>query len=868
MKLIVTEKNIAAEKLAAILADTKPKKDKVYSTPVYRFTRSGEEWVAIGLKGHILETEFPTNLVYDAKKKSWTAVSAEGEVVPATMPENLAVPPFPSNRKPFSKEGVNIKDWSVPSLPYLVQAPVLMKAAEKELIRSLKNLAAKADEVVIATDFDREGELIGSDAMGIVREVNADVNILRARYSAITKDEIQRAFSSLTEVDRNLADAGDSRRQIDFIWGAALTRYLSKAKYTSMSSSRPAGRVQTPTLALIVDRERERQAFVPEDYWTIKGAFKAGETEFSAGHATARFKVEAEARAAMDAIEKADTATVVAVEKKPLTRPAPTPFNTSALQAAAASEGLSPARTMRIAESLYMNGLISYPRVDNTVYPPSLDLDAILKELSKVPSYAPHISALRAAGPLRATRGKKETTDHPPIHPTGAGDPDKMRPEEWKLYQLVARRFLATLSSASVAESTTVSLDVAGQPFTAKGEVQRVAGFRAIYPYGAKKDAELPSLEQGQVIAFLGAEFAAKQTEPPSRYSQGKLIQEMEARGLGTKATRHAMIERLYEVRYAQNDPVEPTALGMAIIGALEQFAPHITTPDMTAQLEAEMDQIAAGEKTEESVVGHSRNLLASVLEELIPRKEEFGSMISDAVDADAHIGSCPKCGKALRMKSSPKTRSNFIGCSGYPDCDVTYPVPKGKIASVEETCATCGAPQIKVTAFRSKPRVVCIDPACATNHEPDVIVGTCKVCAEAGREGSLVAQRSPRTLKRFIRCTNYELCDTSYPLPGQGKIVATGERCPSCEAPMVDIITARGPWHLCPNMDCPARAEAEAAKLAAAEAKGAGRSTAAKKPAARKTAAKKPAAKKAATKTTAAKKPATKKTAAKKVSE
>lgn len=838
MKLVVTEKNIAAEKLAAFLSESTVKKDKVYNTPVYRFTRSGEDWVAIGLKGHILDSDFPTDLVWDPKKKIWRAVSSEGEVFDADLPAELPRPPFPTKRKPFTGEGVSIKEWSVPSLPYLTYAPVLMKPAEKEIIRSLKNLAGKADEVVIATDFDREGELIGSDAQKMVREVAPDVSILRARYSAITNEEIERAFSNLTALDQDLADAGDSRRQIDFIWGAALTRYLSKAKYTSMSSSRPAGRVQTPTLALIVDRERERQAFVPEDYWTIKGSFEATGVEFTAPHATARFKAEADARAAMDAVEGHTRARVASIEKKKVTRQPPTPFNTSALQAAAASEGISPARVMRLAESLYMNGLVSYPRVDNTVYPESLDLGAILSQLSKVPQYASIVSGIRSAGPLRPTRGKKETTDHPPIHPTAPADPDKLRADEWKVYQLIARRFMATLMKAQIAEATTAKLDVNGETFTARGEIVVSEGFTAAYPYGTKKEVVLPAMEEGDTIVFGGAEMEAKQTQPPARYSQGKLIQEMEKLGLGTKATRHSIIERLIEVRYVQNDPLEPTALGMAIIGALEEFAPRITTPDMTSELEGEMDSIASGEISQTQVVGHSRNMLAKVLEELIPRKDEFGAMISDAVDADAHIGTCPKCGEALRVRSSPKTRSSFIGCAGWPDCDVTYPLPKGKISQVEEVCATCGSPQIKVTAFRSKPRTVCIDPACATNFEADVNVGKCPVCAEAGRDGDLIAQRSPRTLKRFIRCTEYEQCGVSYPLPGEGEIRATGEWCPSCPAPMVDIITRRGPWHLCPNMDCPSRAEADAKKAAGKSGRKAPakkKSTARKKPAAKK---------------------------------
>ena len=147
---------------------------------------------------------------------------------------------------------------------------------------------------------------------------------------------------------------------------------------------------------------------------------------------------------------------------------------------------------MRVAESLYMDGLISYPRVDNTVYPPSLDLRACVQSLMGVPQYAPYCRELLSAGKLVATRGKQETTDHPPIYPTAAADPDKLDAAAWKLYNLVARRFLATLSKASVSESTKLSLDVAGEPFNASGVVVVEEGFRAIYPFGQKKDKVLP----------------------------------------------------------------------------------------------------------------------------------------------------------------------------------------------------------------------------------------------------------------------------------------------------------------------------------------------------------------------------------------
>ena len=287
----------------------------------------------------------------------------------------------------------------------------------------------------------------------------------------------------------------------------------------------------------------------------------------------------------------------------------------------------------------------------------------------------------------------------------------------------------------------------------------------------------------------------------------------MEKLGLGTKSTRASIIERLYQVKYVQNDPIEPSQLGIAVIDALDKFAPHITHAEMTAELERSMDRIAEGEQTKAEVVETSRNLLAQELANLMPHSEEVADALSDAVAADAYVGPCPKCGKDLQLKASHKTKSMFIGCAGWPDCDVTYPLPKGKIEAVPEKCPTCGMPQVKVTAFRSKPRVQCIDPACASNQEPEVVVGKCPVCAERGLDKNLIARRNPRTLKRSITCENFDECQTRYPLPQYGDIVPTEEVCEHCGAPMVVIKTARGPWKLCPNFDCPGKEEEEKAK-------------------------------------------------------
>ena len=777
MKLVVTEKNDAAKQIAELLGERKPTTDKVYSTPIYRFTVAGEDWVTIGLRGHILEVDFPEEY----------------------------------------------KRWKMASLPALVYAPVEKLPKEKDIIRSLKNLAAKADSIIIATDFDREGELIGSDALSCIRQANATAPVTRARYSSFTKKEITESFANLAQLDENLAQAGESRQDIDLIWGAVLTRYLTMVKFAGYGNVRSSGRVQTPTLALIVAREREREAFVPEDYWVVKGSFGNGRNAFEASHATARFTSEAAAMAAMEAVKGAEEARVTSVERKRRSVFAPAPFNTTSLMAAAAAEGIAPARTMRIAESLYMRGFISYPRVDNTVYPASLDLHECVRELAANPAYAETCRALLARPKLVPTRGKQQTTDHPPIYPTACATPETLSAQDWKIYNLIARRFLATLSDAAVVEGTAVALDVAGEPFLAKGDVLIKPGFRSIYPFGLKKDEQLPPLAEGEIVAFNGATCTAKQTEPPARYTQGRLVQEMEKLGLGTKSTRASIIERLYDVKYIANDPIEPSRLGMAVCDALATFAPRITGSEMTAELEHEMDLIAQGRTSREAVVGTSRDLLSEQLRVLMPAADKVRAALEEATAADSYVGQCPKCGRALQMKTSSYGSGSFIGCSGWPECDVTYPLPKGKIEVVEEPCPVCGKPQVKVTAFRAKAKTVCIDPLCSTNREADIDVGACPACAAAGKASRLVARRNPKTLKRSIVCENYDECGTRYPLPQNGKLTATGEVCPDCGAPIVVVTTARGPWKLCPNFDCPSKAEAAEKKAARAASGGTG---------------------------------------------
>jgi len=675
MKLIVTEKNIAAERIAKILAGGKVKTEKSYTIPIYRFGKKGEEIAVIGLKGHILKVDFP------AEYSNWQSVAPES----------------------------------------LIDAKIIKVPMQKQIIKALQKLGKEAEEVVIATDFDREGELIGVDAVNLIKEVNQKAGVKRARFSAITKPEIDRAFGHPEDMYLNLASAGEARQDIDLIWGATLTRFLSLASSRLGRQFLSVGRVQSPTLALIVQREKEREAFVVEPYWQIKADYKHDGEKFVAGHKTEKFWDKAEAQAVMDNLAGAKSGKVTSVTRSQRETAPPAPFNTTAFLTAATNIGISTANAMRIAESLYMQGLISYPRVDNTVYPPSLDLREILETLMSSPQLGMMATELLKQKELKPTRGKKFATDHPPIHPTGVADKDKLDAQEWKIYELVVRRFYATLAPIATTESMRVDIDTNTEPFFVRGSRVIDEGWLRYYIYSRKKDEEVPALSEGDEVAFIGAKMDEKETQPPARYSQGKLIQKMEELGLGTKATRHEIIKNLYDRGYVHSDPIQPTETGMAVADSLLKYAERIATPAMTSELEKDMDAIAEGQTSQGDVVERSRKMLADIMLSLQSKRSELGEEIRAGIREDKIVGPCPNCGSNLKIIRAKKSRKRFVGCTNYPDCSTSYPLPQyGEIISLGEQCDVCGSPKVKVLSGKGRPWILCINPKCPSKEKKE----------------------------------------------------------------------------------------------------------------------------------------------------
>jgi DNA topoisomerase I len=700
MRLIITEKNNSAKKIADILSGGSATADATYKVPFYTWSDADGDQMTVGLKGHVMGVAFPDEY----------------------------------------------SNWQQTDLHELIDAELVPEPTDKNVVKAVRKLAKEADEVVIATDFDREGELIGLEALQQALDANPGVAgaelgerppVKRARYSALTKDEIERAFSELDELSYDLAYAGAARQDIDLIWGATLTRAVSLATRRFGSNFLSVGRVQSPTLGLIVERELERRAHVPKPYWEVFAKFAHPDGSFEAHHSTDKFWEEAEAKAAL--ANTKSPGTVRSVTARRSQRKPPTPLNTTAFTTDCSNRlGITPAAAMRLAEDLYMDGFISYPRTDNTVYPQSLNTRELVQQMVRIPEF--EAGAFVLDGPMQATRGKKETTDHPPIHPTQALHPGALDGPKRRVYELVVRRFVATFGPPMVVESTRADIDAGSESYFVRGSVVVDPGFARIYTYARSSDEEIPKLEEGQTLELDGDPWAVgKETQPPSRIGQGKLIEMMEELGLGTKATRADIIQKLYDRGYVFNNPPEPSETGIAMYKAFREHVPRMATPEMTAELERDMDLIAAGETTKDEVLRISREMLHGTTSDMQERSDDLAKVIWAGMDEDKFLGPCRVCAEAGRAHEdgSPnrlrvidlKGGKRFWGCEGYnrddpdhPDsCRNSGPLPgRGyELWRLEESCSVCGqAPRLTVKGFRGRPWKLCLNDDCPTMVE------------------------------------------------------------------------------------------------------------------------------------------------------
>ena len=622
-------------------------------------------------------------------------------------------------------------------------------AFTRDYLRTIKKVGKGADSYIHACDYDVEGTLIGFNALKYACGEESLNKASRMKFSTLTKKDIVDAYENRIDIDMHQVDNGIARHILDYYFGMNLSIALSdsvrKTKHRFLKLS--VGRVQTPTLSILVKREKEIREFVPEPYWVIRAIldFEDIEIKHVAGNIFDRELAE-------EIFNKCNGKDAVVDEIKlsnSKTRP-PVPFNLSGLQAEAYSVfGFSPKRTQIAAQNLYSAGFTSYPRTSSQVLPESLGFDSIFKQLAANPEFKKHINELPSK--LKPHNGRKTDAAHPPIHPTGIL-PGKLSNDEQKIYNLIVYRFIAVFFDSAKFETMSTTLDIEGEKFRFKRRRVTYKGWMAHYPFKKIDDEKFPEVEEGDVMSVKELISDEKETKPPARYNQASLIKELEKKNLGTKATRADIIDKLYDRQYIDGTKIEVNQLGEDLIDTLTTYCHNLTSEKLTRDLEIKLEGINQDKTTKESVIDEGEKDVKDILGDIDKNMQGIGSKLYEAYQASNIVGEC-RCGGKLVKRSG--RYGDFVGCTNYPDCKVTYSLPRNATI-IKSTCEKCGLPMIVAGKGKNK-QEMCLDPNCGKEkatkpHDPKV-VGECPKC------GKDLLKRSGR-FGEFVGCSGFPKCN------------------------------------------------------------------------------------------------------------
>ena len=577
----------------------------------------------------------------------------------------------------------------------------------KDYETTLKKLAKECDEFINACDYDTEGSVIGYNALRFACRTDPK-KAKRMKFSTLTENELREAFANLHSPNFPMIESGLTRHELDWIWGINTSKALSSSiertigKFIMLS----AGRVQTPTLYFLVRREKEIRAFNPEIYYELFILFEKDRIEVKAIYDQRLKKEEAE-KIKKDCEGKDGIVNEIRKTKRTI-RP-PIPMDLGILQSECYKNfGFSPKNTQKIAQSLYESGLISYPRTSSQKLPKTIDFKGILKNLKKA---YPLAEEILERGKFVPTQGKKEDPAHPAIYPTG--ELKKIYGNEKKVYDLIVHRFISHFSENAVKESIRADIKVDKYIFVARGIRTIKEGWLRYYGmYTKSEDKILPDLSKGEMISIDDIVIEEKETKPPPRYNPASVIKEMEKLGIGTKATRASILDILYNRIYIKGTQIEVTELGETIINTLERYCQDIISVKLTRHFEKEMETVYQGDAQREEIIKEAKTKLTTIFKDFRNKEDEIGKEIAEAfIKTEKNnniIGKCPECGEDLRIITSKKTRKRFVGCSNYPKCKNSFPLPqRGKIANTKKICE-CGYPILRIGRWQ-----FCINPQC-----------------------------------------------------------------------------------------------------------------------------------------------------------
>ncbi len=675
--LIIAEKPDASKRIAEAIADKKPRAIERNGVNYYEFTVNGKKHLCVPAVGHLF--------VLNTKKngKGWTYPVFDFEWIPT-----------------YTRKGT---EW-----------------AEK-YFRNIQELAENASDFIDAADVDTEGEVL---LYNILRFLCGATDAKRMKFSTLTKDELVEAYEKMdTRIMFPLVESGLTRHTLDAQWGFNLTRALTLAlkdanpkSFTIIST----GRVQGPTLALLMERELEIRNFKSTPFWQLELHVKVDGNDVVATYEQEKIWKEEDAEKIFNECKDND-AIVKEIKKRQYKQNPPPPFNTTDLQSEAYSQfKFSPMQTLSIAESLYQVGYISYPRSSSQKLPPSIDYGKILKALGKLTPYRKFVEKILEKE-LKPVEGPRDDPAHPAVYATHeTPNLNKLNAQQKKIYDLIVRRTLAAFGEVATRETNTVTLDVNGNKFFLVGKRTIFPGWTEIYqPYMFIDELILPELEMGWKLKVVKLDLLSKDTEPPGRYSQGSIVKELEKRDLGTKATRAEILQTLYDRGYIVDKSIQMTKLGESVVQALNEYCPRIVSEELTRHFENEMEQVYNGEKKRDKVVDEAKNILVGILDDFRKNEKEIGKkllegLIESRKEAN-RLGICPKCGNELRIIRG-RTGNFFVGCGGYPNCKNMYPLPRmAKIQATDKVCDKCGTPFVYVIRRGRKPFRMCLDTNCPT---------------------------------------------------------------------------------------------------------------------------------------------------------
>ncbi|MBU0461050.1 MAG: DNA topoisomerase I, partial [Nanoarchaeota archaeon] len=641
-------------------------------------------------------------------------------------------------------------------------------AYSKKYLAALKKLAKDAKEFTVATDYDIEGEVIG---WNIIRFACKQKDANRMKFSTLTKPDLVKAYETKSKhLDWGQAYAGETRHFLDWIYGINLSRALSLSIKSAVKRHQilSVGRVQGPTLKIIVSREKDIIAFKPEPFWQIEldGKIKAG--DLIAWHEEDKFWDKSKAEEIVKKVKGKD-GKIADTEKTEFRQMPPNPFDLTSLQTEAyRTLNIQPKITLSMAQNLYTEGYISYPRTSSQKLPKEIGYKKIIETLAKQDRFKDECGFLLKKSNLSPNEGKKTDPAHPAIYPTGIFP--KLSGKEADLYELIVRRFLATFGDPAVRETMKIIIDVNNEKFIAKGTRTKEQGWHTLYGrFTMMKEEELPNAVKNEPVSVKKIKLHDKETQPPKRYTPASIIKELEKHGLGTKSTRAQIVDNLFQRGYLTGQTIEATQLGIKTVETLEKYCPEILDEELTRNFEIEMEQIREKTKKEEEVLEGAKAVLTKILTQFKKHEKSIGTELAEATRETekelSTVGKCPKCKEGTLMIKRGKF-GQFIACDKYPECTATFSLPSGaKVKVTDKVCEHCGLPTVGIIRRRGMFNV-CINPDCPSKQIEDKALKKEAEKIEAGKiekpcpqckEGKLVLRKSVYGF--FYGCSRYPKC-------------------------------------------------------------------------------------------------------------